>query len=232
MDIIITGAGKGIGFETTKLLLENNEHRLIAISRNVDQLAALQQKISAEKLVVVACDLADDRAFERCVAKINDVFSEVDILINNAGTLVHNDFEKIDMADLQRMFKINVFVPFLLTQKILPLMEKNKTSHIVNIGSMGGFQGSSKFSGLSAYSMSKAALANMAECLAEEWKEKNIKINCLALGAVHTEMLSKAFPNYKAPMQAIEMARFISDFALNGHRQFNGKILPVSISTP
>lgn len=59
-----------------------------------------------------------------------------------------------------------------------------------------------------------------------------VSFNCLALGAVNTEMLSEAFPGYKAPLSAKQMAIFIVDFALNGNKYFNGKILPVSISTP
>ena len=97
---------------------------------------------------------------------------------------------------------------------------------------MGGFQGSSKFPGLSAYSASKAALANLTECLAEELKEKNICANCLALGAVQTEMLETAFPGYVAPVKSREMASFIAYFATRGHQFYNGKILPVSVSTP
>jgi 3-oxoacyl-[acyl-carrier protein] reductase len=93
-------------------------------------------------------------------------------------------------------------------------------------------QGSVKFSGLSAYSSSKAALVCVTECLAEELREKNISINCLALGAVQTEMLNEAFPGYKAPVSPSEMAGFIADFCLNAHKFINGKIIPVSLSTP
>ena len=108
----------------------------------------------------------------------------------------------------------------------------NTNSHIVNIGSMGGFQGSAKFKGLSLYSAAKGAVAVLTESMAEEFKERGIKVNALALGAVQTEMLASAFPGYKAPLTAGQMAEFIADFALNGHKYFNGKILPVSLSTP
>jgi hypothetical protein len=57
-------------------------------------------------------------------------------------------------------------------------------------------------------------------------------MNCLCLGAAQTEMLEAAFPGYQAPVSAAEMAEFIGDFALNGSRWMNGKILPVSLSTP
>src|SRR5581483_7914106 len=96
-----------------------------------------------------------------------------------------------------------------IIQNLLPLMPAN--AHIVNIGSMGGFQGSSKFPGLSAYSASKAALHNLTECLAQEFIDLGIKVNCLALGSAQTEMLEKAFPGYESPVMAFEMGKYIAD---------------------
>ena len=97
---------------------------------------------------------------------------------------------------------------------------------------MAGFQGSSKFSGLSYYSASKAALASLTECLAEELKEVGIRVNALAIGAVQTEMLAEAFPGYEAPLDPPAMAEFMKWFTLEGATYFNGKILPVSLATP
>jgi NAD(P)-dependent dehydrogenase (short-subunit alcohol dehydrogenase family) len=97
---------------------------------------------------------------------------------------------------------------------------------------MGGFQGSVKFPGLSYYSASKAALACISECLAGEFREHKISVNCLALGSAQTEMLEKAFPGYQAPVTALEMGKLIGDFALNGNRYYNGKIIPVALTTP
>ena len=97
---------------------------------------------------------------------------------------------------------------------------------------MGGYQGSVKFPGLSIYSSSKSALGNLTECLAEEYKEKNIKINCLALGSVQTEMLNNAFPNFKAQVKASEMAAYIVEFSQQYPIYINGKVIPVSSSTP
>jgi len=85
---------------------------------------------------------------------------------------------------------------------------------------------------MSLYSASKGALAILTESLAEELKEQNIRVNALALGAVQTEMLEEAFPGYQAAVTAEEMADFITDFALKAHSYINGKIIPVSLSTP
>ncbi|MGO2293820.1 MAG: SDR family NAD(P)-dependent oxidoreductase, partial [Psychroflexus halocasei] len=100
------------------------------------------------------------------------------------------------------------------------------------ISSMGGVQGSVKFPGLAAYSSSKAAVITLTELLAEEYKETGISFNVLALGAVQTEMLAAAFPGLEAPVSAHDMADYIFDFALKGHRFYNGKLLQVANSTP
>ena len=97
---------------------------------------------------------------------------------------------------------------------------------------MGGVQGSAKFPGLAAYSSSKGALITLTELLAEEFKQTGPSFNVLALGAVQTEMLEEAFPGYKAPLTATQMASYIIDFSLTGHTFYNGKVLEVSSSTP
>ena len=100
------------------------------------------------------------------------------------------------------MMETNFFGPASIIRIVKPLMPAG--SHIVNISSMGGFQGSAKFNGLSYYSASKAAIACLSECLAEEFKDSGVSVNCLALGAVQTEMLREAFPGYKAPVEALK----------------------------
>lgn len=232
MLVIITGASKGIGFELIKLFLNNPKYSVLAISRNIDSLTKLVNENNTINLIPFKADITNSNQQKKIVTLIKKIKLPVAILINNAGEIVNKPFEKITEKELESVYATNVFAPFKLIQNIMPFMGKKVKSHIVNISSMGGFQGSSKFAGLSAYSSSKAALSGLTECLAEEFKTKNISVNCLAIGAVQTEMLNKAFPGYKAPLQPKQMATFIYDFAINGHSYFNGKILPVSLSTP
>jgi len=128
------------------------------------------------------------------------------------------------------VYKVNVFAVAELTRQIIPFLQKG--SHVITISSMGGIQGSAKFSGLSAYSSSKGAVITLTELLAEEYKESGISFNVLALGAVQTEMLAEAFPDYKARTTALEMANYIYNFAITGNQFYNGKVLQVSSSTP
>ena len=130
------------------------------------------------------------------------------------------------------MYKRQVNV-FGVAELIRQLISRFKTkSHVVNISSIGGIGGSSKFPGLSAYSSSKGALNILTEMLAEEFKDKGISFNTLALGAVQTEMLEEAFPGYEANISSSEMANFIYKFSLEGNNFFNGKIIPVSNTNP
>lgn len=224
-NIVVIGASRGIGWELVKQLSKDNH--VLAISRNQEKLQALSSETGAK---VTSVDLTAETLKHDLNKAVGDHFKTVDILINNAGYLVNRSFEDTTLEDMQNIYMTNVFGVMLSCQVIVPYMSKG--SHIVNIGSIGGVQGSSKFPGLSAYSSSKAAIAGYSECLAEELKDQEIQVNCLALGAVQTEMLAEAFPGYEAPTSAAEMAEFIADFSLKANQWMNGKIIPVSKSTP
>lgn len=227
MNIVITGASRGIGFETAQLFAKQN-HQVFCLTRHTKPLEDLKH----QHIHVIATDLSNTDSIHQAVSQILTKVSHIDIVIHNAGSLINKPFENISYQELEMVYKINVFAPYFLTQQLLPVLGQASKSHIVTISSMGGFQGAAKFPGLTAYSSSKSALVGLTEILAEELKEKNISVNCLALGAVQTEMLAEAFPNYKAPLTPNEMSTYIYDFALHGAKYFNGKILPVSSTTP
>ncbi|CAG0966050.1 MAG: SDR family oxidoreductase [Bacteroidetes bacterium] len=228
--VLITGASKGIGLELTKQFLEL-DYRVIAISRSNIQTKNLNR---TKNLISIKHNVSEIKKHENILRVLDkNNIKQIDILINNAGLLINKPFEKTSYSEALSIFYTNFFAATFLIKSLLPKMRKSKKkSHIVNISSMGGFQGSSKFTGLSYYCASKAALAVFTECLAEELKDENISCNALALGAVQTEMLSLAFPNYKPLIKANEMATFIRDFAINAHSFINGKIIPVALTTP
>lgn len=234
MNIVITGAGKGIGFELVRCLSKDKNHRILALSRNGECLQNLKKicwEENQNSIEIVAFDITNfshNLLFQESIKK----FQSIDILINNAGLLINKAFLELSPQDWKAMYEVNVFGVAELVKYIHPQLSQSKNAHIVNIGSMGGVERSSKFKGLSAYSSSKAALANLTECLAEELKDDGIHCNCLCLGAVDTEMLRLAFPDYSAEVSTTEMAKLIGDFALNNGKLMNGKIVPVSASTP
>lgn len=223
-NIIITGTSRGIGAETA-LQLAQQGHNIIAISRNQNPDFASHQNI-----FYYAVDLINDEQIKLFSEEIKSKFNQIDVIIHNAGAIVNKPFAEISTAEFTYVYQVNVFGVAALNKAVLPLMPKG--GHVVTVSSMGGIQGSLKFPGLAAYSSSKGAVITLSELLAEEYKEQGIAFNVLALGAVQTEMLEEAFPGYQAPILPTEMATYIADFALNGTKYFNGKVIQVSSSTP
>lgn len=224
-NIIITGTSRGIGLELVQGFAKDG-HQVLALSRNPDPVANLQ----LESVSHFPFDITQKSDIDRVSEYIDSAWKQVDVLINNAGLLLNKPFLDTTAAEFESVYAVNVFGVAELIKAVLPYM--NQQGHVVNVSSMGGVQGSAKFPGLSAYSSSKGALITLTELLAEECKDNGPSFNVLALGAVQTEMLEEAFPGYEAPLSAQEMAAYIKGFALDGHRYYNGKVLPVSKSTP
>lgn len=223
-NIIVTGTSRGIGMEIA-LQFAKEGHQVLAISRN-----SAKELTSNTNIVYIQADITKEEDLGRIATYVKEHWGRVDVLINNAGAIVNKPFEEITTAEFEYVYKVNVFAVAALTRICIPLMKAG--SHVVTVSSMGGIQGSVKFPGLAAYSSSKGAVVILNELLAEEYKEQGISFNTVALGAVQTEMLEEAFPGYKAPLEPAEMASFIVDFALNGQRFFNGKVLQASSTTP
>jgi short-subunit dehydrogenase len=234
MNILITGASKGIGRAIALEFCKKGKHSLFLVARNKSLLNELKRQCAEVNPDCIIIDYQFDMANVSMVGQLAEKIShdahKIDILINNAGTLVNKNFLKISETEISYIFNVNFFAPAALIRSLMPAFLKAGRSHIVNIGSMGGFQGSSKYPGLSFYSASKAAIGVLSECLAEEFKDSGVIINCLALGAVQTEMFSDAFPGAKANISPEEMGEYIVNFALNSDRRVNGKIIPVTNS--
>jgi len=218
----ITGGSRGIGLATTKEFLQNGWN-VIVLTRNTQPLDSLIDQYG-EALQIVPFDLLD-------VSNSHLPNCPVDILIHNAGALVNKPASEMSLSDLNYCYGVNVFGPYLLTQKLLSQFTPN--AHIIAISSIGGVQGSVKFPGLTAYSSSKGAMNTLMECFHAEFEaDKQWSFNTLALGAVQTEMLNEAFPGFKAPLQPEELSPFIYSFATTAGKVMRGKIIPVSMSTP
>ena len=224
-NVVITGTSRGIGFELAQQFA-NNDCKVLALSRNDKPLSDVNHK----NITTLSVDLGVESDIQKVTSFVNKNWKNVDILINNAGKLINKPFTELSTDDFLEVYKVNVFGVAELTKAMVPFLKQN--SHVVTISSMGGVQGSMKFPGLAAYSSAKGAVITLSELLAEEYKEAGISFNVLALGAVQTEMLEEAFPDYKAPLSASEMADYIYNFSLTGNKFYNGKILEVSSSTP
>ena len=222
-NIIITGTSSGIGLELVKIYSKNG-YKVISLSRSDLPAKGL------DGVEHMNFDISKKESLVKLINLVKNKYKRIDVLINNAGKLINKSFKDLSKDDLYDIYDVNVFGVISIIQSLLPFFKKD--SHVVNISSIGGISGSSKFAGLTAYSSSKGALNILTEVLAEEFRESGPKFNSLSLGSVNTPMLNKAFPGYKAQVNPNEIASFIFDFANNSSKVFNGKVIPVSSSNP
>jgi len=227
-NIVITGASRGIGNQTSIKLAELG-HQVVAISRSKELLNQLKEQYP-NNITPLSLDITDNDAGKKIAEYLEQKNLKIDGLIHNAGVLINKPFTEQTRADWQKQFEVNLMAPALLTKDLRDSF--NSGAHIITISSMGGYQGSSKFPGLSVYSATKGGLSILTECIATEFSDKKISCNSLCLGAVQTEMLEQAFPGIEAPVDPKEMAEYISEFILNGHKFYNGQILPVTLGDP
>ena len=220
--IVVTGTSSGIGHQICIQAAKMNFH-VISVSRNIEPLKDIGGIES------FAIDITNKDSVDEFIANLKSKKIKIDILINNAGYLVSELFGDTTYDSFKKTFDVNVFGLAEITRSLIPII--NSDGHVINISSIGGVNGSKKFPGLSVYSSSKAAVIALTEVLAEEY-QNGPSFNVLALGAVQTKMLKEAFPDYNADTKPEEMAKYILDFAINGNKLFNGKLISVSNSNP
>ena len=220
--IVVTGTSSGIGHQICIQAAKMNFH-VISVSRNIEPLKDISGIES------FATDITNKNSVDEFIANLKSKKINIDILINNAGYLVSELFGDTTYDSFKKTFDVNVFGLAEITRSLIPII--NSDGHVINISSIGGVNGSKKFPGLSAYSSSKAAVIALTEVLAEEY-QNGPSFNVLALGAVQTKMLKEAFPDYNVETKPEEMAKYILDFAINGNKLFNGKLISVSNSNP
>ena len=220
--IVVTGTSSGIGHQICIQAAKMNFH-VISVSRNIEPLKDIGGIES------FSIDITNKDYVDEFITNLKSRKIKIDILINNAGYLVSELFGDTTYDSFKKTFDVNVFGLAEITRSLIPII--NSDGHVINISSIGGVNGSKKFPGLSAYSSSKAAVIALTEVLAEEY-QNGPSFNVLALGAVQTKMLKEAFPDYNADTKPEEMAKYILDFAINGNKLFNGKLISVSNSNP
>lgn len=223
-EIIVTGAGRGIGLALCQYLSGRDTY-IYGLSRSPEALRGLA---GCEALEL---DITDSGSLHILYERLKKGESDLRVLIHNAGMLVNKPFAEFDEKDLMEMTRVNFLAPLQLTQGLLPWLGEAKEAHVIYIGSMGGYQGSVRFSGLSVYSALKSAGMSLMESLAAEFSGQ-IRFNAFALGAVKTEMLAEAFPNYRGGVEKEEVAKLLGVFVLEHFRLFNGKILTVAGGDP
>ena len=183
MNIVITGCSRGIGLELVKLF--SKQHNVYCLTRNIDPIEKYKNEVGdSGRINFLQFDFESFNTVE--LKTFLTIDNGIDVLINNAGYLVNETFSQISESNLRKMYEVNLLGPFRLIQNVIPFLREDN-SHVINIGSMGGVQGSVKFPGLSAYSSSKMALRAIAESIRIEEKQNNIHVGLILVGITQIE---------------------------------------------
>lgn len=198
--ILVTGAGDGIGREAA-LSYARFGARVILLGRTESKLQSVQQEIANAGLRpanIITLDLltASQQDCQRVATTIAEWAPHLDGVLHNAGLLSEIvPMAEIKLEDWNNVMQVNVNATFMLTQALLPLLLKSANASLVFTSSSVGRQGRS---GWGIYSVSKFATEGMMQVLAEEYKQTNLRVNCINPGGTRTKMRASAFPDENA----------------------------------
>lgn len=182
--VVITGSGKGIGYETAKVFYENGA-LLAVISRTESDLIRLKNDLKAtdERFYFMAGDVSEETVVTDFIQNVYQKFERIDCLINNAGMRFRKKFLEISHEEWKNVMNVNLGSTFLLTKAVLPYMIDQKQGRIINISSIVGSLGLPELSG---YAASKGAIISLTKSLAVEYAEHNVNVNVIAPGFCKT----------------------------------------------
>ncbi|PCJ60502.1 MAG: short-chain dehydrogenase [Planctomycetota bacterium] len=182
--ILITGGSSGLGKETAKLLIEMGG-KVAITGRDKSKLDTVAVDIGA---FPIHADVSSDDDILRTYSDVISHFGKLDVLINNAGTGVHENLENLSRDDFEYIFQINVFGAAMMSKHAAEIFKKHNGGTIVNIGSTSGLKG---YEAGSVYSASKFALRGLTQCMQAELRCHNIRVILVNPSYVPTAFGSK-----------------------------------------
>lgn len=204
---LITGGGSGIGAACAAEFIRRGRP-VVIVGRSGSRLKAASRALGGpSRVLALAGDAGDERFAKRAFAAARRRFGPVDILVNNAALLVKKSFLETSAAEWDAVMRTNLRGPFLFSRELL----RAPGRAIVNIGSLGGVQGTAKFPGLCAYTVSKYGITGLTAALAVEARALGVAVFCVAPGAVDTDMLRRAAPGLKAGAKPLDVARVVAE---------------------
>lgn len=210
---LITGGGGGIGRETAIALSKAGAKVILLGGRKELELQKTAELIDKNggKCKFIAGDLTDLKILSEVFDKVTLDEQKIDILINNAGVAHNTEFEKVTENQFDSIMKINVKVPYFLTQKALPLLRKSDGASIINITSVVAHAG---YENQSVYTASKHALLGFTKSLATELHKEDIRVHAISPGGVYTDMIKVSRPDLTSdgmimPKDIVDIIMFI-----------------------
>ncbi len=225
---LVTGASRGIGEATARLLAERGA-AVMLVSRSEAALARVSSSIKdagGESSYIVA-DISREAEVAAAFSHTHCTLGAVDVLVNNAGVIACAPIYELSTVMWDDVMAVNLRGAFLCIREAFHHM-RSKGGAIVNISSLAGIRGTEKFPGYSAYTASKHGIIGLTESLSVEGKPHGIRVNAIAPGAVDTEMMRKAAPHLRTSTSPVDIARLVLFLADEGQsRSLNGSILEV-----
>lgn len=229
--VLVTGGGRGIG-AAAALQLAQAKARVIITSRTEAEMKNVIQHVTTRVPGAQIAHFVADISNEKQVASLFDfakkTYGPVEILVNNAAILEMGSFLEQSQEIWDRMWEVNVRGAALCARAAFEQMKANGGGSIVNVGSLSGVPHVEKFPNMSAYIVTKYAIAGLTEALAVEGKPYKIRVNCVAPGATETQMLHKAAPDYHTSTLPDDVAKvivFLADASQSG--TMNGTTVPL-----
>lgn len=197
--VVVTGAGspKGIG-RTISHTFGRQGAQVVLCDIDEKGLDANVKEMEANgwKAYGVAGNICEKGSVDKIVAEIVDKFGRIDVLVNNAGISQRITVADMSLDDMKRIFTVNMFGLFLMTQRVCEEMKKQRYGRIVHLSSVSGKRGGGVFGG-AHYSASKAAVLGFSKNLAREISQYGITTNCVCPGLINTEIW-KSMPKEQA----------------------------------
>lgn len=229
---LVTGGNRGLGFEICRQLGQKGM-RILLGSRDLSKGEIATKTLRSEGLDVEAIkiDMSNVESISQAVEQISSSPGRLDVLINNAAVLLDINQQPTEVTEkvLRESFEVNFFGPFLLTQKLIPLLKKSQSGRIVNmdtgvasLNQLANPDSSLKDDVCPAYQTSKAALNAMTLVYAKELKQFGIKINSACPGWVMTEMGHEDLPDYgdavrpKTPEEGVDTPVWLATLTNDG----------------
>jgi 3-oxoacyl-[acyl-carrier protein] reductase len=224
--VLVTGASRGIGKSVAELYKQKGYYVIGTASQDIKQLPIYLDEYRQ-------CDLSENHSLENFASYVES--KQIDILINNAGINIINNFCDIDPADFQKIQQVNVYAPFRISQSVIPSMRKSGWGRIVSVSSVWGKKSKA---GRASYSTSKFAIDGLTLSIANEFAKENILCNSVAPGFIDTEMthknlgpigISKILENVPINRLAkvTEVAEFIVWLGSEHNTYITGQNLPI-----